>query len=113
MPTYRGERRADGYCHVTADGQPLVPRFDLRKHSPTGFEWGYFGSGPAQLALALTAHYLRATSGLPGDQADESALQLYQKIKERIVGRLPHDGWTLNDEFISAAISAIAGTVEA
>lgn len=25
----------------------------IRNHSPTGFEWGYGGSGPAQLALAL------------------------------------------------------------
>ena len=25
----------------------------LRNHSPDGFQWGYSGSGPAQLALAL------------------------------------------------------------
>ena len=25
----------------------------LRNHSPDGFQWGYGGSGPAQLALAL------------------------------------------------------------
>lgn len=31
----------------------LPPRRDLKNHSPDGFEWGYEGSGPAQLALAL------------------------------------------------------------
>ena len=30
--------------------QPLNPRLDLWSHSPTGFEWGYPGSGPAQLS---------------------------------------------------------------
>lgn len=33
----------------------LDPRLDLCRHSPTGFEIGYGGSGPAQLALALLA----------------------------------------------------------
>lgn len=32
---------------------PLEPSLKLRNHSPTGFSWGYAGSGPAQLALAL------------------------------------------------------------
>src|SRR2546426_5830744 len=35
------------------------PRLDLWNHSPTGFECGYGGSGPAQLALALLAEHLR------------------------------------------------------
>jgi hypothetical protein len=26
------------------------------KHSPTGFAWGYAGSGPSQLALAIMVH---------------------------------------------------------
>lgn len=35
---------------------PLEPSLKLRNHSPTGFEWGYAGSGPAQLALAILLH---------------------------------------------------------
>ena len=51
MKTYQGKRT--GYAvDVTVDGRALDPRFDLWNHSPTGFEWGYGGSGPAQLALA-------------------------------------------------------------
>jgi hypothetical protein len=35
--------------------RPLPMRLDLWNHSPTGFEFGYGGSGPAQLALAILA----------------------------------------------------------
>jgi len=40
---------------VLVDGRELLPDRSLEvwNHSPTGFNWGYAGSGPAQLALAL------------------------------------------------------------
>ena len=42
---------------------PLAPSLAICNHSPDGFQWGYRGSGPAQLALAIL---LDATNG---DQA--------------------------------------------
>ena len=50
----RGERRGAEVL-VTVDGDPLDWRASLavRSHSPTGPAWGYGGSGPAQLALAI------------------------------------------------------------
>ena len=58
MKRYEGRR--EGYAViVTVDGRRLNPRLDLWNHSPTGFEWGYGGSGPAQLALAILADHLR------------------------------------------------------
>src|SRR5439155_2970286 len=54
---YEG-KRCNGITEVSVNGVPLNPRLDLRKHSVTGFEWGYGGSGPAQLALALLADHL-------------------------------------------------------
>jgi hypothetical protein len=33
--------------------RPLPQRQDVYNHSPDGFSWGYQGSGPAQLALAI------------------------------------------------------------
>lgn len=45
--------------HVkAADGATrlLPPRNDILNHSPDGFSWGYLGSGPSQLALAILAH---------------------------------------------------------
>ena len=101
MKTYSGVRTAGG-CAVTvtgADGgRGLDPRFDLRTHSPTGFEWGYGGSGPAQLALALAADVL-------GD--DEVALGVYQRLKFRVVARLPADRWELTEGELAAAVRSL------
>ena len=57
MKTYQG-RRDGAAVVVTVNDRPLNLRLDLYNHSPTGFEWGYSGSGPAQLALALLADHL-------------------------------------------------------
>lgn len=51
---YRGERDEENNVSVTVDGQPLR---HVLYHSPGGFEWGYGGSGPADLALSILAHY--------------------------------------------------------
>ena len=32
---------------------PLKPSIQIAGHSPEGFNWGYEGSGPAQLALGI------------------------------------------------------------
>ena len=56
MPIYRGYRyQESGNLVVTKDGKPLSPAPSQKvcNHSPDGFQWGYGGSGPAQLALAL------------------------------------------------------------
>ena len=102
MKTYSGHRTEDGCAVTVADGDNgygLDPRFDLRKHSLTGFEWGYGGSGPAQLALALAADVL---------VDDEAALDVYQRLKFRLVVRLPADGWTLTEADLSDAISSLS-----
>ena len=63
---------------------PLNPRLDLYSHSPTGFGWGYMGSGAAQLALAILAdHY--------GKGYERLARTLYQGFKERVIAPLNGD----------------------
>lgn len=59
---------------VMADKQKVLPGRSLaiRNHSPAGFNWGYAGSGPAQLALALLL-----SAGLP----DDIAIHFYQDFK--------------------------------
>ena len=75
MKVYHGRRTEYG-CTVDVEEDDecygLHPRHDLRSHSPDGFEWGYSGSGPAQLALALAADVL-------GD--DVKAQNIYQRLK--------------------------------
>lgn len=70
----------------------LPPRLDLRNHSPTGLSWGYAGSGPAQLALALLAD---ATG------KDDLALCYYQQYKAEVVAKLP-DNWQLPISAVSS-----------
>jgi hypothetical protein len=69
------------------ESRELPYRLDLCAHSPTGYEWGYGGSGPAQLALALLAD---AT----GD--DQLALRLHQRFKfDRIATLRRSRDWTM------------------
>ena len=101
MKVYRGRRTDSGTEVTVTDGageRPLPPRFDLRRHSPDGFEWGYGGSGPAQLALALTADAL-------GD--DDRARSVYQPFKFKVVGALASNTWTLTEDQVRASVADI------
>ena len=97
MIRYEGRRTKAGPV-VTANGELLDPRLDLRNHSPTGFEWGYGGSGSAQLALAILADHL---------EDREQALNLYQRFKWMVIAELPHGGWTLTTRQIDQIIERI------
>ena len=94
MKVYQGIRTGTG-VDVTVDGQPLHPRLDLWNHSPDGFEWGYRGSGPAQLALALLADCL---------QDDNEAIGWHQEFKNAVVAGLPLAGWSLTEVEILEAM---------
>jgi hypothetical protein len=96
MKTYVGGRSLAG-AKVTVDGKPLDPRFDLRRLSPTGFEWTYEGHGPAQLALALLADHL-------GD--DARALRLFEPFMRAVVSELDNS-WELTSAEIDAALKGI------
>ena len=97
MKRYEGRREGHAVV-VTVNDRPLNPRLDLWNHSPTGFEWGYGGSGPAQLALALLADHF----------ADkEQALRLYQSFKFAVVVKLPKKGWTLTSDQIRQVLQSL------
>jgi len=55
---------------------PLNPSQALWNHSPDGFQWGYGGSGPAQLALAI----LLDLTGEP-----ELSMSLHQEFKRHFI----------------------------
>lgn len=82
------------------DGTELAPRLDLWNHSPTGFEWGYGGSGPAQLALAILADCL---------EDDERALDLHQGFKSYVVARLPEKvPWSMDESYVKKIAGELA-----
>lgn len=65
---------------VTIGGKKLSPKKSQKiiNHSPNGFMWGYSGSGPAQLALAIL---LEITD-------KETAERLYQDFKREFIAEL-------------------------
>ena len=69
----------------------------VRNHSPSGFEWGYGGSGPAQLALAILLD-------LYPDRGDEWAEAQHQQFKFKVIGGLDKDSWTLTEQDIEKAL---------
>src|ERR1022692_1412541 len=97
---YEGRREGHAVI-VTVDGRRLNPRLDLWNHSPTGFEWGYGGSGPAQLALAILADHC-------GN--DEQALNYHQRFKWMVIAELPGRGWTLTSQHIDMVLQKLRDT---
>lgn len=65
---------------VLLDGKYLSPKLSQKyhNHSPDGFNWGYGGSGPAQLALAIM---LKVTGKADG----------YQDFKWKYIAILQQD----------------------
>jgi hypothetical protein len=93
MKIYEGGRSLDGST-ATVDGKPLPPRHDLLRISKTGFEWGFDGPAPAQLALALLADHL--CDG-------EAALRLHRGFMREVVAHLDN-AWRLTGADIDAAL---------
>lgn len=74
----------------------LGPSLRVVNHSPTGFNWGYGGSGPAQLALGLLLD-------VTGDK--DLADRLHQNFKWEKVAKF-EDEWEITSEEIQAWIDA-------
>lgn len=72
---------------VWLNGRKLNPKRSLKKvnHSPDGFNWGYGGSGPAQLALAICLRLF-----------DDEGLQVYQRFKWKYIATLPQSDFELS-----------------
>jgi len=98
---YTGRRGPEGCVVWAIDGngerKPLNPRQELRNHSPTGFEWGYGGSGPAQLALAILA-----------ERNDDAALNLYQDFKWACIAQIRGANWSLSSEEIDSSLARLS-----
>lgn len=89
-----------GYS-VHIGGIPLDPGPSQRlyNHSPDGFAWGYYGSGPAQLALAILLHFSN----------EQVAVKYYQRFKEEIIAPLPANHFHLRESRVKKWLSSIAG----
>jgi len=93
-----GENCTEVMVVVTETSWPRLlepkPSQRLNNHSPSGFEWGYAGSGPAQLALAILLDF-------SGDE--EVALSNYQMFKNDFIAHLPREDaiWRISGTTVS------------
>lgn len=96
MKIYRGKRLGNPEdligVIVTVNNKPLKHRV---RHSPTGFEWGYLGSGPADLALSILWNFL----------GKEPSRILYMDFKTRFVARWK-DKWEITSLEIQSWINS-------
>jgi hypothetical protein len=69
-------------------GVPVEQRYVV--HSPTGFEWAYSGSGPADLALNILALFV----------APPEAWRLHQRYKREVIATLPRLGGLIRADHV-------------
>lgn len=67
---------------ASPDRRPLAHRVI---HSPNGFDWGYAGNGPADLAAAILGNEL----------AVEVPSSIYLPFRDEVIARLPNDRFDL------------------
>ena len=78
------------------DGTATATVAHAERHSPSGIEWGYAGSGPADLARSVLLAL-----------ADEAtAERLYQAFKAGVIARVPWAGGVLRAADVRAWIAA-------
>lgn len=80
-------------------GQDLSPLQSqkIHNHSPDGFNWGYGGSGPAQLALAILLKF----------ETEEMAKRHYQKFKWDIIANLPRKDFVISVNLVKEWIRQV------
>ena len=97
---YHGDRTIDGVV-VCVDGALLDAQLMLHTFTDRGFEWGYEGDGPRQVALAiLVAH--------TGDTG--RAQTLCEDFMLNVVANFGNE-WEMSSEDIDVAIDNITSRV--
>lgn len=78
----------------------LAPSRTGRNHSPTGFEWGYGGSGPYCTAHSILTHWLGVECPRP----------MAQRFKTEVIEPMPRHGGVLRRERVERWIARYSGT---
>ncbi len=83
----------DIVCRRNPDGTVSVNiQQRIVRHSPDGFEWGYAGSGPSDLALNILSIFI-------GQEAAERG-GLYQRFKDQFIVSMPETGGVIKKDEI-------------
>ena len=99
-------------CWRAPDGtaRSSIPQRHVH-YAPTGFDWGFGGSGPADLALNVLALFLPLAPDATGvvlrdgSSVSEAAWALHQEFKYDLIATLPRSGGHITAETIRAWIT--------
>lgn len=88
-----GDPRVEGVVLRRDEDGRAVMNVDhsIIAHSPTGMEWGYSGSGPADLALNILIAF---------EVPSFDATMLHQEFKREFLAGMPREGGTIAPERI-------------
>ena len=109
----QSDARIEGVtCWRAPDGTAIssIPQRHVH-YSPTGFDWGFGGSGPADLALNMLALFLplapEATGVVlrDGSFVSEAAWALHHECKYDLIATLPRSGGHITAETIRTWIT--------
>ena len=103
-------RRADGKTYVTVsrvhincvgEATTIEERMlkPTRQDSPVGFDWGYHGHGPDDLAHAILADHFGGD-----DLALKKADDYYQDFSDRVIAHRDMREWVLNTMKVDEAL---------
>lgn len=112
MFVIEGIREKVGETKVTLNGKPLSLHLDLVNHSPTGFEWGYGGSGPSQLAFCIVYEFCKRVLKYPSRKEKHLdvnfiiASRVSQYFKWQFLANLKSDTFIFKQEDIETFIKA-------
>lgn len=117
--TYAGRQSGDRITVLVIDkgvqGRmlPIAPSQAVFNHS-SEFNWGYGGSGPSQLALAILLHHVGETPleerVLP-DTAPSQALRFYQMFKNDFVSQWGNN-WEIKSSEIQGWLRQVVAQAE-
>jgi hypothetical protein len=112
------ERHADALiegvtCWRAPDGtaRSSIPQWHVH-YAPKGFDWGFGGSGPADLALNVLALFLplapeaNSVALRDGSSVSEDAWALHQAFKYDLIATLPRAGGDISAKTIHDWITA-------
>lgn len=112
MKTYVGTRTTEGTnVQVVIPDQEPVDLIHAVFHSPTGLEWGYGGSGPADLALSILCDYFdepRVKEKFEGTMS----WRLHQPFKRTFVGSFDREKWELTEVEIDRWIAEVVDVAD-
>jgi len=97
---YQGDRTIDGSV-VTVDGVSLDAQLSLQTYTDRGFEWGYEGDGPRQVALAILVEHIGNS-----DRAKALCKALCEDFMLRVVANFGNE-WEMSSDDIDIALRNI------